>query len=198
MNIHKDSLNTLSPCYLLTVFLLVLMSASVSAREETFDESWSLDFTAEPKETSISGQPLAELHTELTHIAIINCHNGALNQQQCEQVAELGGHLEMWVDANKDGEFERWSIAVGQLRNGEYAKVLVVQHDLTDKVLQLMIIDSATPGFSALYFQQGIVMWGLCLSCDVLADIVWQHDTYQVVWLPNQYRAWDEVLVDNR
>jgi hypothetical protein len=201
MNIHNDSLNILSPCYLLSAFLLVLVgvSANVSASQEAFDESWSLDYTAEPKETSISGQPLAELHEELTHVALINCYNGTLNQQQCEQVADLGGHLEIRVDANQDGELERWSIAVGQLRNGEYAKVLVVQHDLTDKVLQLMIIDSATPGFSALYFQQGIVMWGMCLSCDVLADIVWQHDTYQVSWLPKQYRAWDdEALVDNR
>jgi hypothetical protein len=193
MNRHKDSLNTRSPCYLLSAFLLVLVgvSANVSAKEETFDESWSLDYTAEPKETSISGQPLAELHEELTHVALI--------QQQCEQVADLGGHLEMRVDANQDGELERWSIGVGQLRNGEYAKVLLVQNDLTDEVLQLMIINSATPSFSALYFKQGIIMWGMCLSCDVLADIVWQQDTYQVRWLPNQYRAWDEeVLVDNR
>jgi hypothetical protein len=178
---------------------VLVVSANVSASEKIFDESWSLDYTAEPKETSISGQPLADLHKELTHIAIINCHNGALNQQQCEQVAKSGGYLEMRVDANQDGELERWSIAVGQLRNGEYAKVLLIQNDLTDTVLQLMIIDSAVPGFSALYFQQGIVMWGMCLSCDVLADIVWQHDAYQVVWLPNQYRAWDdETLVDNR
>jgi len=39
----------------------------------------------------------------------------------------------------------------------------------------------------------------MCLSCDVLADIVWQQDGYQVSWVPNQYRAWnDEALVDNR
>jgi hypothetical protein len=76
------------------------------------------------------------------------------------------------------------------LRNGEYAKVLLIQNDLTDKVLQLMIIDSATPGFFALYFQPGIVMWGMYLSCEVLADIAWQQDVYQVVWLPNQYREW--------
>jgi hypothetical protein len=40
------------------------------------------------------------------------------------------------------------------------------------------MIDSAMLGFSALYFQQGIVMWGMCLSCDVLADIVWHQDAY--------------------
>ncbi|MGK0475004.1 MAG: hypothetical protein ACJAYV_000655 [Oleispira sp.] len=201
MNIQNDSLNALPSFYLLTAFLLVLVgvSVNVSASEEIFDERWSLDYTVEPKETSISGQSIAELNEELTHIALINCHNGTLNQQQCEQVADLGGHLEMRVNGNQDGELERWSIAVGKLRNGEYAKVLVVQNDLTDEVLQLLIIDSVMPGFSALYFQQGIVMWGMCLSCDVLADIVWQQDTYQVSWLPNQQRAWDdEVLVDNR
>lgn len=164
MNIHNDSLNILSPCYLLSAFLLVLVgvSANVSASQEAFDESWSLDYTAEPKETSISGQPLAELHEELTHVALINCYNGTLNQQQCEQVADLGGHLEIRVDANQDGELERWSIAVGQLRNGEYAKVLVVQHDLTDKVLQLMIIDSATPGSLHCTFNQKLLC-GVCI-----------------------------------
>ena len=105
----------------------------------------------------------------------------------------------MLVDGNQDGRFERWSIAVGKLRTGGYAKVLLVQDDSSGEVLQLMLVDSATPGFSALYFQQGVIMWGMCLSCDVLADIVWQEDRYQVSWVPNQYRSWnDEVLVDNR
>lgn len=188
-----------------SVLLLAFLSLSVSAEASdstydlTFDPSWSLDFSIEPKETFIAGQTVSALNNELTHIALINCENGSLSQQQCQQVADSGGLLNMLVDGNQDGEFERWSIAVGKLRNGEYAKVLLVQNAGSDEVLQLLLVESMTPGFSALYFQQGVIMWGMCLSCDVVADIVWQKNAYQVSWLPNQYRAWDEeVLVDNR
>lgn len=187
--------------YPLSLLLLVLASftASSSARGEALDPSWSLYFAIEPKETSITGQEISSLHDELTHIAIINCENGALNQLQCQQIADSGGQLNMLVDGNQDGEFERWSIAVGKLRNGEYAKVLLVQNDHSDEVLQLLLVESETPGFSALYFQQGVIMWGMCLSCDVLADIVWQQDVYQLSWLMSPSRSWaDEVLVDNR
>jgi hypothetical protein len=187
--------------YPLSVLLLALVgfTANSSVSAETFDPSWSLEFAVEPKETSISGQKISELHDELTHIAIISCENSALNQQQCQQVADSGGQLNMLVDGNHDGEFERWSIAVGKLRNGEYAKVLLVQNDRSNEVLQLLLVESESPGFSALYFQQGIIMWGMCLSCDVLADIVWQQDAYQVSWLMDQSPSWaDEILVDNR
>jgi hypothetical protein len=183
--------------YPLSVLLLVLVSFTASA--ETFDPSWSLDFAIEPSATSISGQNISDLHDELTHIAIISCENGALNQQQCQQIADSGGQLDMLIDGNQDGEFERWNIAVGKLRNGEYAKVLLVQNDRSDEVLQLLLVESESPGFSALYFQQGVIMGGMCLSCDVLADIVWQQDAYQVSWLMNQSQSWaDEILVDNR
>ena len=191
-------LNVLLPLQIM-LLALIGMSASLAASAATFDPSWSLDFAIEPAETTVSGQEISALHDELTHITIINCQNGSLTQQQCQQVADSAGQLEMLVDANQDGEFERWSIAVGKLRNGDYAKVLLVQNDRSGEVLQLLLVDSEAPGFSALYFQQGIVMWGMCLSCDVLADIVWQHDQYQVSWLPTQYSAWsDDVLVDNR
>ena len=196
-------MNALS--YPLAVILMTLVSLPTRAEafdstfEPEFNPSWSLDFVLEPKQTSIAGQRVSELNNELTHIALINCENGSLSQQQCQQVADSGGQLDMLVDGNQDGQFERWSIAVGKKHNDEYAKVLLVQNDSSGEVLQLMLIDSATPGFSALYFRQGVIMWGMCLSCDVLADIVWQEDSYQVSWVPNQYRSWnDEVLVDNR
>lgn len=197
----KNLNNPLNVLRSLCVLLLtsISISAGAEAFDSTFDPSWSLDFAIEPTDTSIAGHKLSELHDELTHIAVINCDNGALNQQQCEQVADSGGLLEMLVDGNQDGEFERWSIAVGKMRNGDYAKVLLVQNDNSGDVLQLLIVDSVTPGFSALFFQQGVVMWGMCLSCDVVADIVWQQEAYEVSWIPNHYRTWDEeVLVDNR
>lgn len=190
-------LRPLSVLYPVTVLMLAIVS--MSARAEVFDPSWSLDFSIEPKEVSISGQALSAMSEELTHIALINCENGSLTQQQCQQVADSGGLLDMLVDGNQDGQFERWSIAVGKLRNGEYAKVLLVQDDISGEVLQLLLVESVSPGFSALYFQQGVIMWGMCLSCDVVADIVWLQDAYQVSWLPNQDRSWsDEALVDNR
>jgi hypothetical protein len=191
--------NLFNPLHALRSFgalLLVGMSVSVSAQD--FNYGWSLDFAVEPSETHIAGQAITDLNDELTHIALINCENGSLNSQQCQQVADSGGQFEMLVDANQDGEFERWSIGVGKLRNGEYAKVLLIQNDTNGEFSQLLLVDSATPGFSALYFQQGIVMWGMCLSCDVLADIVWQQNTYQVSWNANPInaRAWsDELLV---
>tara|TARA_Y100000782_G_scaffold84393_1_gene91434 strand:- start:693 stop:1283 length:591 start_codon:yes stop_codon:yes gene_type:complete len=192
----KNLFNPLHALRSFGVLLLVGMSVSVSA--EDFNYGWSLDFAVEPSETHIAGQAIADLNDELTHIALINCENGSLNSQQCQQVADSGGQFEMLVDANQDGEFERWSIGVGKLRNGEYAKVLLIQNDASGEFTQLLLVDSATPGFSALYFQQGIVMWGMCLSCDVLADIVWQQNTYQVSWNANPInsRAWsDELLV---
>lgn len=198
MNILFSLSHTLRPLAVL-MLVVVSMSSRVEALDSEFDPSWSLDFAIEPRETSISGQAISALNDELTHIALINCENGSLNQQQCQQVADSGGLLEMLVDGNQDGQFERWSIGVGKMRNGGYAKVLLVQDDISGEVLQLLLVESVNPGFSALYFQQGIIMWGMCLNCDVVADIVWQQDAYQVSWLPNQARSWnDEVLVDNR
>jgi hypothetical protein len=193
MNILSFSLSILRP-----LSVLLLAAISLSANAEKFDPSWSLDFVIEPEETSIAGQAISVLNDELTHISMINCENGSLDQQQCQQVADSGGLLEMLVDGNQDGQFERWSIAVGKMRNGEYTKVLLVQDDRSGEVLQLLLVDSVNPGFSALYFQQGVIMWGMCLSCDVVADIEWQQDAYQVSWLSNQDRSWnDEALVDN-
>lgn len=191
--------NLFNPLHALRSFgALLLIGMSVSASAEDYNPGWSLDFSVEPTETHIVGQRIIDLNDELTHIALINCENGSLNSQQCQQVADSGGQFQMLVDANQDGEFERWSIGVGKLRNGEYAKVLLIQNDASGEFSQLLLVDSATPGFSALYFQQGIVMWGMCLSCDVLADIVWQQNTYQVSWNANPInaRAWsDELLV---
>lgn len=187
----------LSVLYPLSLLLLALVSQPASAA--VFDPSWSLDYAIEPTEISISGQAISVLHDELTHVAMINCENGALNQQQCQQVADSGGVLDMLVDGNHDGIFERWSIAVGRMRTGGYAKVLLVQDDNTGEVLQALLVESVIPGFSALYFQQGVIMWGMCLSCDVVADIIWHQGTYQVSWLPKHNSSWsDEVLADNR
>lgn len=198
MNILFSLSHTLRPLAVL-MLVVVSMSSRAEALDSAFDPSWSLDFALEPREASISGQAISALNDELTHIALINCENGSLNQQQCQQVADSGGLLEMLVDGNQDGQFERWSIGVGKMRKGGYAKVLLVQDDISGEVLQLLLVESVNPGFSALYFQQGIIMWGMCLNCDVVADIVWQQDAYQVSWLPSQARSWnDEVLVDNR
>ena len=50
--------------YPLSVLLLALVgfTANSSVSAETFDPSWSLEFAVEPKETSISGQKISELH----------------------------------------------------------------------------------------------------------------------------------------
>lgn len=192
----RNLFNSLHAVRSLSALLLLGMSISVNA--DSFNYGWSLEFSVEPSDTHIEGQAISDLNDELTHITLINCENGSLNSQQCQQVADSGGQFEMLVDANQDGEFERWSIGVGKLRNGNYAKVLIIQDDTSGAFSQLLLVDSETPGFSALYFQQGIVMWGMCLSCDVLADIVWQQNTYQVSWNMNSINAhaWsDELLV---
>ncbi len=178
---------------------LMLISFNGVLQAEEFDPSWSPDFSIQPKETLIADQPINDINSELSHVTLLNCENKTLSAQQCLQIAELGGQLEMLVDANHDGMFERWSIAVGKMKNGEYAKVLLVQEAKSGKILQTLLVESHTPGFSALYFQQGKVLWGMCLSCDVLADIVWDQDKYYVSWQPDFHRQQiDGFLVDNR
>jgi hypothetical protein len=172
---------------------------SVSVQAEAFDPSWPLDFSIEPEDTKIANELVSDINPELTHIGLINCNNNTLSPQQCQQITESGGQLEMLVDGNHDGLFERWSIAVGKMQGGEYAKVLLVQDATSGRVLQTLLIESPMAGFSALYFQQGKVLWGMCLSCDVLADIVWGQEGYEVSWQPVLYASLrDEVLVDNR
>ena len=65
--------------YPLAVLLMTLVSLTAIAEPE-FNPSWSLDFALEPKQTSIAGQKVLDLNDELTHIALINCDNGSLNQ----------------------------------------------------------------------------------------------------------------------
>ncbi len=177
----------------LSFFLILALDSQALA--ETFDPSWSLDFTVEPIATHIAGEPVANLTNpgsdlELTHIATINCQQDVLSWQQCQQIERSGGLLEMYVDGNQDGKYERWSIAVGKTKAGKYAKLLLIQDTLTEQVLQVLHIESDVPGFSALYFHQGEVLWGMCLNCDVLADVVWDQNKYQVRWQRNLSDQW--------
>jgi hypothetical protein len=195
-------MKTLSFTLSLVLFFMLTMTRYVHA--EVFDPSWSLNFAIEPLSTHLAGESVVKLSAkisdvELSHIESINCQNGSLNLQQCQQIESSGGQLEMFVDANQDGEYERLSIAVGKTKTGEYAKLLLIQQATTGQVLQILLVESAIAGFSALYFHQGEIMWGMCLSCDVLADVVWEQGKYQVRWQQNLSDQWqDEVIVDNR
>jgi hypothetical protein len=178
--------------------LLVGIISSTQVQAEDFNPSWSLDYAVEPSQKQIAGEPLLQLDAELTHIEFINCEHESLSNEQCRQIAELGGELEMKLDMNQDGCFEVLRIAVAKLRNDEYAKVLVIQDEMTHKVIQTLIVESEIPGFSALYFQEGQVMWGMCLSCDVLADIEWSQGEYHMNWKPAQSEILDdEIIVEN-
>lgn len=181
-----------SPVYTPLVVFIVMVMFSSPLLAKDFDPSWSLNFSVEPKETQIAGNDVADIHSELTLISPINCEHSALNSQQCQQVADSGGQFDLLVDGNQDGRFERWQIAVAQLRNGEYAKVLLVHDDASGELMQLLLVDSTNPGFSALYFHQGQIMWGMCLSCDVLADVVWEAGAYQLKWQPSPSSTWSQ------
>lgn len=187
---------TLFKLLLKCLLISLLFSASI-ARAELFDPSWTVEFSLEPSRTLLSGTSLTELHEELSAIEIINCSGKVLSDQQCQQVADSGGHFHMTIDANQDGRYELWSIAVAKLHTGSYAKAIIIQDEETGGILQTLLVDSDIPGFSALYFHQGRIMWGMCLSCDVLADIVWGGVDYQVVWQPNYSSNLPEgILVD--
>lgn len=181
---------------MLCLLLNVISSAQVQA--EGFDPSWSLDYAVEPSQKQVSGMPLLQLDAELSHIEFINCEHQSLTHERCSQIADLGGELEMKLDMNQDGRFEVLRIAVAKLQSGAYAKVLVIQDEMTQKVIQTLLVESETPGFSALYFQEGQVMWGMCLSCDVLADVKWHKGKYHLSWQPVQYELWGEkIIVEN-
>ncbi len=180
----------LSPVYTTFVAFIFMATLSSPLLADEFDPSWSLDFSIEPKETHIAGNDLTNINGELTLISQVSCEHQALNAQQCQQVEDSGGQFDMLVDGNQDGRFERWQIAVAQLRNGNYAKVLLVHDDASGDLMQVLLVDSINPGFSALYFHQGQIMWGMCLSCDVLADVVWEAGAYQLKWQPSLNNTW--------
>lgn len=176
------------------IALMILPSTAVVAGE-IFDPSWSLDFALEPQKTQIAGKSLASVNSmldgfELTHIEPINCQNNVLTARQCQQVADMGGQFEMLLDANQDGRLERWSIAVGKIKHGGYSKILLVQDDASGEILQLLQLKSETPSFSALNFQQGRIIWAMCLSCDVFADIAWQPGGFQITWRSLDQQPW--------
>lgn len=187
-------LNALLP----TLLIAYLLSFSGFSQADDYDLSWSLDLNVEPTKTQIAGTQINEFNSEIVYIEPLTCDHPSLNQQKCQQVEESGGQFEMIVDGNQDGRYERWSIAVAKLKGGEYAKVLLIQDELNSELMQLLFVEANAPGFSALYLQQGQVMWGMCLSCDVLADIVWQQGQYQLQWEPKVMTVWSEqVLVNN-
>lgn len=169
--------------YMATISFLFIM-ASVKADE--FDPAWSLDFTIKPEQTDYLGQSVETIHEELHFIQALSCEQGVLTQEQCQQVSDSGGQFSMLVDANQDGEFERWQVAFAELKTGEQAKVLLIQDLTTHKVLQTIILTSEGSAFSALYFQQGQLYWGMCISCDVLADVNWQGGAFQLEWQTHQ------------
>lgn len=177
------------------------LSQSGHTYGDDFNSGWSLDYVVEPSQVSISGVSLIEIDSELTHIEFINCQHQSLSIEQCNQIDELGGELELSLDMNGDGQAEIWRIAVAKLMSGDYAKVLVIQDANTSKVIQTLIVESYEPGFSALYFHRGKVMWGMCLSCDVLADIEWKDGSYHILWQPHLDRShdmnWDEGAIAN-
>lgn len=193
----KFSIPALRKILILLASTSVCLS-SISVKASEFDPSWSLNFSIEPKATRISNHLVSEVNPELTHIELLSCDNKTLSKQQCQQIQNSAGQLTMLVDANHDGVFERWSIAVGKLKDGKYAKVLLVQDESSGRILQALLVESPNAGFSALYFQQGKILWGMCLSCDVLADIVWDEGAYSVSWQPSFHtQEPEELLVDN-
>lgn len=178
--------------------LLSVFSLTHSAYGDEFDPSWSLDFSVEPQQSLLLPSSSSKLNAEISHITRLSCQQPILTAQQCQQIADLGGLLEILIDGNRDGLLERWSIGVARLKAGGYAKVLIIEDDISHKVIQTLVIESETPGFSALYVQQGAVMWGMCLSCDVLANIVWGDGAYKVDWLPHRDTGLkNEVIVNN-
>ncbi|MEH6449147.1 MAG: hypothetical protein V7765_10790 [Oleispira sp.] len=178
--------------------LFSVLSLTPRAYGDEFDPSWSLDFSVEPQESLLLPSSLTKLNAEISHITRLSCQQPILTAQQCQQIADLGGLLEILIDGNRDGSLERWSIGVARLKAGGYAKVLIIEDAISHSVIQTLVIESETPGFSALYVQQGTVMWGMCLSCDVLADIVWGDGGYKVDWLPNRdAELKNEVIVNN-
>jgi hypothetical protein len=184
---------SLQAAVMLCMLAGVISSGQVHASD--YNPSWSLDYSLEPSQKQISGVPLEHIDAELTHIEFLSCEHESLTHEQCHQIAEFGGELEMQLDTNQDGRFEILRIAVAKLQNNEYAKVLVIQDEVTRQVIQTLIVESELPGFSALYFQEGQLMWGMCLSCDVLADIEWNNEEYYVRWKPAQYELLDEVVI---
>lgn len=151
---------------------------------DDFDPSWSTNFSVEPT-TPIASPEISSLNAEISHITRLSCHQSQMTEQQCQQIADSGGLFDLLIDSNRDGILERMSTGVAKLKAGGYAKVLIIEDNLTQRADQVLIIESEIPGFSALYFDHGVVMWGMCLSCDVLADIVWKNGAYEAQWLMN-------------
>lgn len=148
---------------------------------DNFDPRWSINFAVEPT-APVLPSDVSSPNSDITHITRLSCSLPQMTEQQCQQIADSGGIFEILIDSNRDGVFERMSTGVAKLKAGGYAKVLIIEDNLTQRVEQVLIVESEIPGFSALYFDRGVVMWGMCLSCDVLADIVWRKGIYEMEW----------------
>lgn len=151
---------------------------------DNLDPRWSINFAVEPT-APVLPSDVSNPNSDISHITRLSCTQPQMTEQQCQQIADSGGSLSILIDSNRDGVFERMSTGVAKLKAGGYAKVLIIEDNLTQRVEQVLMVESEIPGFSALYFDQGIVMWGMCLSCDVLADIVWRKGNYGMEWSIN-------------
>jgi hypothetical protein len=157
----------------------LLFNQGLQANEE--DASWSANFLVEPSQTELFGYTASEINNDFQLIEAISCQQQDINPIQCQQVADSGGAFELLVDQNHDGQLEVWSIAIAKLVSGSYAKVLIIRDEQSGALLQSFLVDSHE-AFSALYFYQGRILWGMCLHCDVMADVSWQTDMFQLSW----------------
>lgn len=173
--------------YLITVIFVCLSINTVHAAEQEYslnnDPAWYQDFNLEPSQQEIDGLALSEVSDELTHIELLTCeHELYFSQEQCKQIEASGGSFEAVIDLDGDGRMERWRTGVAKKHTGEVVNILLIQDHYTDDVLKIMILHSKRAGFSALYHQNGYFMWSMCIHCDVLADITWANNNYQLLW----------------
>lgn len=181
--------------YLITIILVSLSVNIVIAAENEqgvnnpplteneFNPTWYLDFSLEPSQQDIDGLPLSEVSDELSHIELLSCEDEQhFSRQQCQQLAASGGTFEAVVDLDGDGRVERWRTGLAKTYAGEIVNILLIQNHHTNDVLKIMVLHSLRSGFSALYHQDGYFMWSMCLHCDVLADITWANNDYQLMW----------------
>lgn len=174
-------MNKIVRTHLLAILLLCLTLMSRGSAANEYDASWVVSFSVLPSQTSLWGYKAEDINNEFLYIEALNCQLSSLEPYQCQQVADSGGAFELVLDQNQDGNFEVWSVAFAKLKTGRLAKVLIIREEATGKLLNSFIVDSNN-SFSALYFYQGRVLWGMCLHCDVLADVSWQEERFQLSW----------------
>ena len=149
-----------------TVFFALFVVTSAGAQET----AWWVRATFEPRDETVEGIPVAKLDPDWVKASALSeadLPEGA--QEEGWRLTDVGFALSLEADLDGDGVRERVVVGVYRHRSGATGRFLLVlgrKPRGTSWVKRALFSNEGDPGFSAVGFFEGRLLWVTCLICD--------------------------------